>query len=165
MKKGKELLKIKREFSPKYILIEKMFEVYLFFILLIAVCISIKKILYCVLMIIILILVIFTKLVLEKRKSNKTVMKFYEDRVEFKGRMYFIKAENRVLRYDEIKDITVTQGIGFFEKRFQKAFGFGNIYVYPKKGSFLTNGMQIELVADINSKIEEIKNIVGDKIG
>ena len=43
-------------------------------------------------------------------------------------------------------------------------FGYGNIYVYPKKGNLITNGMQIELVSDINQKVEEIKNIVGDKI-
>ena len=91
-------------------------------------------------------------------------MKFYEDRVEFKGKMFLFKIEDRVLKYDEIKDITYTQGATFLEKRFQKAFGYGNIYIYPKKGTYLTNGMQIELVENINEKVEEIKNIVGDKI-
>lgn len=162
--KEKELMKINREFSPKYILTQKMLEIYLFFALLILLCIASKRIAYLIISIIVLIIIVLGKLVFEKRKTNQTVMKFYDDRVEFKGRIFFVKAQNRVLKYSEIKDITVTQGATFFEKRFQKAFGYGNIYIYPKKGNLLTNGMQIELVADINKKIDEIKQIVGDKI-
>lgn len=162
--KEKELLKLKRIFSPKYILTQKLLEVYLFFILLIAICFSMGKVLYAVFTILIFIIIVFFKLVLEKRKSNETVMKFYEDRIEYKGRMFLLKLEERTLKYDEIKDITFTQGATFFEKRFQKAFGYGNIYVYPKKGSYITNGMQIELIENVFEKIEKIKNIVGDKI-
>ena len=162
--KEKELLKIRREFSPKYILTEKLLEVYLFFLLFIILCFSIKKFLYGFIMILILLFIIFAKLVIEKRKSNQTVMKFYEDRIEFRGRI-FLKLEERTLKYSEIKDITVNQGATFFERRFQKAFGYGNLYVYPKKGNIITNGMQVELISDINNKIEQIKNIVGDKIG
>lgn len=160
----KELLKLKRVFSPKYILTEKLAEVYLFFALLIGLCFATKRILYGILMIFVLILIIFFKLVFEKRKSNQTVMKFYEDRVEFKGKMFLFKTEERSLKYEEIKDITFTQGATFFEKRFQKAFGYGNIYIYPKKGTYLTHGMQIELVEDIFSKVEQIKNVIGDKM-
>ena len=165
MGKEKELLKIRREFSPKYILSEKLLEVYLFFVLLMALCFAMKKFLYGIVVIFILVIVVFAKLVLEKRKSNQTVMKFYEDRIEFKGKMFLFKTEERTLKYSEIKDITVTQGTTFFEKRFQKAFGFGNLYVYPKTGTYIARGMQIELVADINTKVEEIKEIIGDKIG
>lgn len=159
----KELLKLKRIFSPKYILTQKLLEVYLFFILVIALCFSTRRILYAIFMIIFLILIIFFVLVIEKRKSNQTVMKFYEDRIEFKGRMFFKKI-HRTLKYSEIKDITFTQGATFFEKRFQKAFGYGNIYVYPKNGSYITKGMQIELVENVFEKIETIKMIIGDKI-
>ena len=127
--KEKELLKLRREFSPKYILTEKLLEIYIFFILLIALCFSTGRVLYGVLTIFILILIIFVKLVLEKRKSNQTVMKFYEDRIEFKGKMFLFKTEERTLKYNEIKDITFTQGATFCEKTFQKAFGFGNLYV------------------------------------
>ena len=162
--KEKELLKLKREFSPKYILTAKLLEIYLFFILFIVFCFLINRVLYSIFIIIILFIITFAKLVLEKRSSNQTVMKFYEDRIEFKGKIFFLKVNERVLKYSEIKDITFTQGSTFFEKRFQKVFGYGNIYVYPKKGNLITNGMQIELVSDINQKVEEIKNIVGDKI-
>ena len=162
--KEKELLKLKREFSPKYILTAKLLEIYLFFTLFIVFCFLINRVLYSIFIIIILFIITFAKLVLEKRSSNQTVMKFYEDRIEFKGRIFFLKVNERVLKYSEIKDITFTQGSTFFEKRFQKLFDYGNIYVYPKKGNLITNGMQIELVSDINQKVEEIKNIVGDKI-
>ena len=162
--KEKELLKLNREFSPKYILTAKLLEIYLFFVLLIVFCFLAKRVLYGIFMIIILGIIIFAKLVLEKRNSNQTVMKFYEDRIEFKGKIFFVKVKERILKYDEIKDITFTQGSTFFEKRFQKMFGYGNIYVYPKRGNLITNGMQIDLVSDINQKVEEIKNIVGDKI-
>ena len=162
--KEKELLKLKREFSPKYILTAKLLEIYLFFILFIVFCFLINRVLYSIFIIIILFIITFAKLVLEKRSSNQTVMKFYEDRIEFKGKIFILKVNERVLKYSEIKDITFTQGSTFFEKRFQKVFGYGNIYVYPKKGNLITNGMQIELVSDINQKVEEIKNIVGDKI-
>lgn len=162
--KEKELLKLNREFSPKYILTAKLLEIYLFFVLLIVFCFLAKRVLYGIFIIVILGIIIFAKLVLEKRNSNQTVMKFYEDRIEFKGKIFFVKVNERILKYDEIKDITFTQGSTFFEKRFQKMFGYGNIYVYPKRGNLITNGMQIELVSDINQKVEEIKNIVGDKI-
>lgn len=160
----KELLKLKRVFSPKYILIEKLAEIYIFFALVIALCFVSKKYVYGIIMILILIGIVFFKLVFEKRKSNQTYMKFFEDRVEYKGKMFLFKTENRVLKYEEIKDIAYTQGATFFEKRFQKAFGFGNIYVYPKKGTYLKHGMQIELVDDIFNKVDQIKNIVGDKL-
>ena len=159
-----ELLKLKRKFSPKYILTEKMLEMYIIFILFFVLCLAANKLLYGFLAIIILAFIVFFKLVFEKRKSNQTVMKFYEDRIEFKGYMFFLKIKERVLKYDEIKDITFTQGATFLEKRFQKSFGYGNIYVYPKKGSFISNGMQIELVEDIQNRVEDIKNIVGDKL-
>ena len=162
--KEKELLKLNIEFSPKYILISKMFEVYLFFLILIFICFSLKKILYGILTIIMFIFVVIFKVAIEKRKSDMAEMKFYDDRIEFKGKMFFFNVKERILKYDEIKDITFTQGATFFERRFQKAFGYGNIYVYPKKGNFIFNGMQIELVSDIKNKIEEIKKIVGDKI-
>lgn len=165
MKKEKELLKLTRVFSPKYILTEKLAEVYLFFILLVGVCFATKRILYGILMILLLILIVFVVFVLEKRKSNQTYMKFYDDRIEYKGKMFGIKTFERSLKYSEIKDITFTQGTTFFEKRFQKAFGYGNIYVYPKSGTYLGRGMQIELVENVNQKVEEIKNIVGDKLG
>ena len=127
-------------------------------------CVASKRIFYVIFTVIIFILIIFAKLVIEKRSSNQTVMKFYEDRVEFKGRIFFVKVKERILKYSEIKDITITQGSNFFEKRFQKIFGYGNIYIYPKKGNLLTNGMQIELVSNINEKVEQIKQIIGDKI-
>ena len=164
-KDEKELLKLKRVFSPRYVLTEKLAEVYLFFVLLILICFATKRILYGLLMIVILVFIIFFKLVFEKRRANQTVMKFYEDRIEFKGKMFLFKVENRVLKYDEIKDITFTQGATFLERRFQKAFGYGNIYVYPKKGNYIMNGMQIELVENINEKVEKIREIIGDKIG
>ena len=162
--KEKELLKIKRVFSPKYVVTEQLMEVYIFFLLLVLACFATKRIFAGILMIAFLVFIIFFKLVFEKRKSIQTYMKFYDDHVEFKGKMLFWKMSERSLKYEEIKDITVTQGTTFFEKRFQKAFGYGNIYVYPKKGNYITNGMQIELIENINGKVEEIKNIVGDKI-
>ena len=115
----KELLKLKRVFSIKYILTEKMAEMYLFFVLVISVCFVTKRILYAILMIFLLVFIIFFRLVFEKRKTNQTYMKFYEDRIEFKGRMFFFKTDERVLKYNEIRDITFTQGATFFEKRFQ----------------------------------------------
>ena len=134
----KELLKIKRVFSPKYILTEKLAEVYLFFALLIGICIAMRRIGYAVFMVFVAVLIIFLKLVFEKRKSNQSYMKFYKDRVEFKGKVFLFKIEKRVLEYSEIKDITVTQGASLFEKMFQKKFGYGNLYVYPKKGNLIT---------------------------
>ena len=44
--KEKELLKLKRKYSLKYILIAKMLEVYLFFILFTLLCFSLKRIGY-----------------------------------------------------------------------------------------------------------------------
>ena len=87
--KEKELLKLKREFSPKYILTAKLLEIYLFFTLFIVICFLINKVLYGIFIIIILGIIIFAKLVLEKRSSNQTVMKFMKIELNLKEESFF----------------------------------------------------------------------------
>jgi hypothetical protein len=160
---NKELLRIKKKYSPKYILTEKLFEIYLIFLLLILVCIYSKNVFGTVLFILSLIVIIISVLAISKRNAKKTYMAFYENKIVFKGKMLFMNVD-RTIKYEDVKDIVFTQGSGWFEKIFQKMFKLGNIYVYPKKGNLLTNGMQIEIVADIENVIEKIKSVVGDKL-
>lgn len=161
--KNKEF-KIRKKYSPKYILMEKLIELYIAFILFIVVCFSSNHIAYGFFAVFVLAVIVIGVLIVSKKNAQKTYMIFYEDKIVFHGRMLWITKE-RTLHYSEIKDITFTQGASFWERSFQKAFHFGNIYVYPKKGNLLTNGMQIELVANIEEVTDKIRNMVGDKIG
>jgi hypothetical protein len=159
----KELLRIKKKYSPKYILTEKLFEIYLIFILLIIFCGYSKNVFGVVIFILLLIGIVILVLALNKKNARKTYIAFYDTKIVFKGKMFFMDVE-RTMSYDEVKDIVFTQGTGWFEKFFQKMFKLGNIYVYPKKGNLISTGMQLEIVENIDEVMEKIKNVVGDKL-
>jgi uncharacterized membrane protein (DUF485 family) len=159
----KEILRIKQKYSPKYILTRKLFEVYIIFILLIFFCAYAKNILGAILCLALLIFIVIAVLAINKKNSKNTYMAFYETKIVFKGKIMLMNVE-RILSYDDVKDIVFTQGTGWFEKIFQKIFKLGNIYVYPKKGNIISNGMQLEIVENIENVIENVKNVVGDKL-
>lgn len=158
-----ELLRIKKKYSPKYILTAKMIEVYIFFILFILVSILSKNIGTAILFTIILLVVMFCVLVIGKKSASKTYLAFYDTKIVYKRKFLFIDSEKEIA-YEDVKDIVFTQGTGWIQRGFQKAYGIGNIYVYPKKGNILLNGMQLEIVANIEQVMDDIKNVVGDKI-
>jgi hypothetical protein len=159
----KELLRVKKKYSPKYILTAKLAEVYLIFLLFIAICFASKKIAYGFLGMIALILSVLGFLIISKKNAKSNYISFYDDKVVYKGKKLWWDSE-RTLKYSEIKDITFTQGSSFFEKRIQKLMNLGNIYVYPKKGNIYTRGMQLEIVDKIDEVVEKIKTVAGDKI-
>ena len=126
--KEKELLRVKKKYSPKYILTAKLAEVYLIFLLFIAICFASKKIAYGFLGMVALILSVLGFLIISKKNAKSNYISFYDDKVVYKGKKLWWDSE-RTLKYSEIKDITFTQGSSFFEKRIQKLMNLGNIYV------------------------------------
>ena len=158
-----ELLRVKKKYSPKYILTAKMLEIYLFFLIFIIVSSLSKNIGMAVLFVVGLLLIMFTALILGKKSASKTYIVFGDKKIVYKRKFLFINTE-REIAYEDVKDIVFTQGTSWIQRIFQKAFGLGNIYVYPKKGNILLNGIQLEVVADIDKVIEDIKMVVGDKI-
>ena len=158
-----ELLRIKKKYSPKYILIVKMIDWYIVFGIIIVISFIGKNILTSIGFILILLFSMFASLVLGKLSAKKTYLSFYENKVVYKRKFLFINI-NRELKYNEIKDIVFTQGTSWLSRTFERIFKFGNVYVYPKKGNIITNGMQLEVVENIEKVMLDIKTVVGDKI-
>ncbi len=159
----RELLRVKKKYSPKYILIVKMIDWYIIFGILIIFSFLVKNFLNMFIYILVLLIFMIVSLILGKKSAIKTYLSFYENKVIFKRKFLFINI-TRELKYDEIKDIVYTQGNSWFSRVFQKKFNFGNIYVYPKKGNILMHGMQIEFVSTLDKTVIDIKTVVGDKI-
>ena len=158
-----ELLKIKKKYNVKYVLTANLFEVYLFFILLMAVCVYTKNYKALALFTVIFIFIVLFVMIWQKKSAEKTYMCFYETKIVFKRKFLFIDKE-KTINYEDVKDIIFAQGPNFIPRTFQKAFHMGNIYVYPKKGNIMMNGMQIENVANIEKVVEQIKQVAADKI-
>ena len=160
---NKEILRVNQKYSPKYILTKKMIEVYIIFIFLIVVSFYSKNVLGVFLFGFLLAVIVLGALIISKRNAKGTYMSFYNKKIVFKGRFLFIKT-NKEIRYDEIKDVVFTQGTSFCEKFFQKLFKLGNIYVYPKKGNIISNGMQLKIVDNIDRVIQDVSIVVGERL-
>ena len=159
----KELLKIKKKYSIKYVLTAKLMEIYFIFILVISVAFYSRLISIGIFSIFILIAIIIAVLILSKKSAAKTYMTFYDDKIVYKRKFLFIDKE-RELKYSEVKDIVFTQGTNWFTRMWQKIYKYGNIYVYPKKGNIFSHGMSIEVVENIDKVINDVKTVIGDKI-
>lgn len=159
----KELLKVKKKYSIKYVLLVKLIEVYIIFLLVIIISFYSGLVSIGILSIFVLLAIIIGTLILSKKSASKTYMSFYDDRIVYKRKFLFIDKE-RTLEYSEVKDIVYTQGTSWYTRIWQKILKFGNIYVYPKKGNIITHGMALEVVENIDEVVENIKKIIGDKI-
>ena len=80
----KELLRVKKKYSPKYILTAKLAEVYLIFLLFIATCFASKKIAYGFLGMIALILSVLGFLIISKKNAKNNYISFYYYKVVYK---------------------------------------------------------------------------------
>lgn len=158
-----ELLKIKKKYSIKYVLTAKLFEVYIIFLLFCIGTVLISKPVYIIFFIILLIIIILATLILSKKSAINTYITFYEDKVVYKRKFLFINKE-KVMQYKDIADIGYNYGNTLITSWFQKLFHYGNIYIYPKKGNIMFNGISLEVVENIEQVTEEIKEKVGDKI-
>lgn len=158
------LLRVKRKYSPKYILIRQMIETYIVFLVIFLISIMAKRVGYVLLSILLFVAVIVLKLIYERKKAEKTYIDFYENKLVYHGHIMFKGTSEREMKYKDIKDITMTQGNSFFEKRIQKSMDIGNLYIFPKKGNVFTSGVQLEIIAQIDKTVEKILVIVGDKI-
>ena len=158
-----ELLRIKKKYSIKYVLTAKLFEVYIVFLLFIAGSVIISRPALIIGFVILLIFIILGTLILSKKSASQTYISFCEDKVIYKRKFLFINKE-REMKYEDIADIGYNQGNNFITRWFQKLFHFGNIYIYPKKGNILLNGISLEVVENIEQTAEMIKEKVGDKI-
>ncbi len=159
----KELLKVKKKYSIKYVLVVKLIEVYVVFLLVISAAFLYRLVSIGIVSFLILIAIIIVALILSKKSASQTYISFYDDKVFYKRKFLFIDTE-RTLEYSEIKDIVFTQGTTWYTRMWQKIFGYGNIYIYPKKGNIITHGMTVEVVENIDKVVKDIKTVIGDKI-
>lgn len=158
-----ELLRIKKKYSIKYVLTVKLFEVYLVFLFFIIGSILISRPIFIIGFLILLVLIIFGALILYKKSAAQTYIIFYDDKIVYKRKFLFINKE-KIMKYEDVADIGYNQGNTFITRWFQKLFHFGNIYIYPKKGNILFNGISLEVVENIEQVANEVKEKVGDKI-
>lgn len=161
--KDKELLKIRKKYSIKYVLTAKLIEVYIIFLLVIIFSFCSGATMIGIFSIFILIVIVFCTLIFSKKSAAQTYISFYEDKVIYKRKFLFIDKE-KIVEYSNIKDIVFTQGTSWYTRIWQKILKLGNIYIYPKKGNIITNGISLEVVDNIDKVIEDIKTIVGDRI-
>lgn len=130
-----ELLKIKKKYSIKYVLIEQLAEVYIVFLLVIIFCAYSNQISGIVFSVFALIIIVLGALIFSKKSAAETYIIFYDDKIFYKRKFLFINKE-RTLKYDEVKSITFIQGTNWYQKIWQKIFKFGGIYIYPKKRKY-----------------------------
>ena len=158
-----ELLRIKKKYSIKYVLTAKLFEVYLVFLILIICSIVISEPILVVGLIILLVFIMMGALIFSKQNAAHTYIVFYEDKVVYKRKFLFMNKEKE-MKYENIADIGYNQGTSWVTRFFQKIYHFGNIYIYPKKGNLLFNGICLEVVENIEDVANEIKEKISDKI-
>ena len=158
-----ELLRIKKKYSIKYVLTAKLFEVYIVFLFFVIGAIIISRPILIIGFIVLLIAIILATLILSKKSAAQTYISFCEDKVVYKRKFLFINKEKE-MKYENISDIGYNQGNNFIVRWFQKLFHFGNLYIYPKKGNILLNGISLEVVENIEQTAEAIKEKIGDKI-
>lgn len=87
-----------------------------------------------------------------KRKYQKTIYLFFEDR------MYIYKKYGRqeqvMIPYNDIADIL------FYQNYAQKIFGMGSLGVKISSGNIFNNIIMLESLKDLNGSIEKIRNIL-----
>ena len=162
-KESSELIRVKKKYNFKYIMLSNLFEFHLIF-LLVFICFIARKDLLSLLMIICMyILVIIVLLVLYKKSASGTYMSFQEDKVVYR-RKFLLRDTREEMPYKDIKEIVFGYDLGTINKFWQKRMNIGNITIYPKKGNVLIHGMEITNVGPFDKIMVDLKNNIGDKI-
>ena len=80
----KELLKVKKKYSIKYVLVVKLIEVYVVFLLVISAAFLYRLVSIGIVSFLILIAIIIVALILSKKSASQTYISFYDDKVFYK---------------------------------------------------------------------------------
>ena len=162
-KESSEIIRVKRKYNSKFVLISKLFELHLIAILMLMCFIVAKQIWSCILIISIYVAIILVALILSKKSAEGTYISFQENKVVYRRKFLFVNKKEEML-YNEIKNISFTYDPSVYAKFWQKKFNIGNLVIYPKKGNIFVYGMELSCVGPLDKLIEDIKNSIGDKI-
>lgn len=162
-KESSEIMRVKKKYNPKFILVSKLFEVHLISILMFMCFVVAKQIWSCILLILIYIAIIMTTLILSKKSAEGTYISFEENKVVYR-RKFLLRDTREEMLYKDIKEISFQYDVGAFTRFWQKHMNMGNIVIYPQKGNVLIYGIELTNVAPFDKLMVDIKNNIGDKI-
>lgn len=158
-----EILRVKKKYNFKHIMLCNLMELHIIFIFLILCFILTKQLLTVVAVVVLYIAILFIALVLYKKSAINTYVSFQEDKVVYRRKFLFINKREE-MRYNEIKEITFQYETGAYFRFWQKRNNLGNMTIYPKKGNVLIHGIEINNIAPFDKIMIDVKNNIGDKI-
>ncbi len=162
-KEASEIMRVKKKYNSKFVLISKLFELHLIAILMLMCFIVAKQIWSCILIISIYVAIILVTLILSKKSAEGTYISFQENKVVYR-RKFLLRDTREEMLYKDIKEISFQYDVGAFTRFWQKHMNMGNIVIYPKKGNVLIYGIELTNVAPFDKLMVDIKNNIGDKI-
>lgn len=162
-KESSEIMRVKKKYNLKYVMLSNLFEFNLIFILVFCCFIARKDLISLLTVIGMYIVILIVLLILYKKSASGTYLSFKEDRVVYR-RKFLLRDSIEEMLYKDIKEISFGYDIGTINKFWQKRMNMGNITIYPKKGNVLIHGIEITNVGPFDKLMVDIKNNIGDKI-
>lgn len=161
-KEKNEILKVKKKYSVKYVLLYNLIEFHLVAIILLIALIASSRILTAIICLMLYFAILVLSMFLFKKSAATTHITFYDDKIVYVRKFLFIN-KHEEMKYDEIKEISFMNEPGMYARFWQKRTNMGNMTIYPKKG-FILNGISINNIYPFDKIIEEVKNKIGEKI-
>ena len=162
-KEFSEIMRVKKTYNPKFVLVAKLFELHLIAILLIACFLVSKQIASLLFVILVYLTILILSLVLSKKSAKGTYISFGENKVVYR-RKFLFRDTREEIKYEDIKEILFQYDVGTIIKFWQKNMNMGNMVIVPKKGNVIFNGIEITNIAPFDKLMVDIKNNIGDKI-
>ena len=162
-KESSEIMRVKKVYNPKFVILSKLFELHLIMLLMFICLIATRQIWFILLVILIYIAIIMSALILSRKSANGTYLSFGENKVVYR-RKFLLRDTRDEMLYKDIKEIAFQYDIGTIAKFWQKRMNMGNLIIYPKKGNVLIYGIEITNIAPFDKLMVDIKKNVGDKI-
>lgn len=163
IKESSEIIRVKKKYNPKFVMISNLFELHLIFLLIIGCFIVTKQFLSLFIVAFIYITIVVISLLLYKKSAIGTYISFQEDKVVY-VRKFLLNNTREEMKYKDIKEIAFGYDIGSINKFWQKHMNMGNITIYPKKGNVFIHGIEITNVGPFDKLMVDIKKNIGDKI-
>ena len=159
----KELLKIRKKYSVKYIMFYNLLDFHIISLVLILCFAFVGKFLSLFLYLLVYAGIVIVSLVLYKKSASKTYITFYEDKLVYERKFLFTNKKEE-MNYEDIKEIVFVYEPSFWAKFWQKRTNMINIVVYPKKGNVVFNGITIDNVYPFDKIVVDLKKLIGEKI-
>lgn len=159
----KELLKIRKKYSVKYVMLYNLLDFHIISLVLIICFAFIGKFLSLFLYMLVYIAIVIVYLVICKKSASKTYITFYEDKLVY-VRKFLLTNKKEEMKYEDIKEIAFVYEPGFWAKFLQERTNMINMMVYPKKGNVVFNGITIDNVYPFDKIAADVKKLIGEKI-